>query len=244
MGFFDGPSIVTNGLVLALDASDRNSYIGSGTAWNDISGNGFNSTMTGSITYSGSLPSSFQYITASNNYFLGNNDLTGSVINGVTITSWVKVNNTSTRSFVFSKYNTSGIPGYLFELGTVAGLWTSTLRFYTQGTVAVSSDYRGVANALTQGVICSVTATFDFATKTTAMYINAAAISATQVGGTQANISSDWYKSTPLYRIGSTRPFGNLDAAMNQYNLMIYNRALSSTEITQNYEVQKSRFGL
>jgi hypothetical protein len=162
----------------------------------------------------------------------------------VTITSWVKVNNTSTRSFVFSKYNTSGIPGYLFELGTVGGLWTNTLRFYTQGTVAVSSDYRGVANALTQGVICSVTATFDFATKTTAMYINAVAISATQVGGTQANISSDWYKSTPLYRIGSTRPFGNLDAAMNQYNIMVYNHALSATEVLQNYNAQKSRFGL
>ena len=30
--------IVTDGLVLALDAADRNSYSGSGAAWNDLSG--------------------------------------------------------------------------------------------------------------------------------------------------------------------------------------------------------------
>ena len=34
-----GPNIVTNDLVLALDAADKNSYPGSGTTWYDISGN-------------------------------------------------------------------------------------------------------------------------------------------------------------------------------------------------------------
>ena len=32
-------SIVTNGLVLALDAANRKSYSGSGTTWTDLSGN-------------------------------------------------------------------------------------------------------------------------------------------------------------------------------------------------------------
>jgi len=236
--------IVTNGLVVSLDAADKNSYSGSGTVWTDTSGNGFNATMSGSVAYSGSFPNSFQYVNATNNYFLGNNDLTGSVINGVTISSWVKINNNAIRSTIFSKYNSTGIPGYLLEAGTATSLWTNTLRFYTQGTVAVSSDYRGVANTITQGSICLVSATFDYATKTTAMYVNAAAISATQVGGTQANITSDWYKSTPVYRIGSYRPAVVVDAAMNQYNIMVYNRALSANEISQNYNAQKSRFGL
>jgi hypothetical protein len=235
--------IVTNGLVLSLDAADRNSYPGSGTAWNDMSGNGFNATMSGSVIYSGSLPNSFQYVDATSNYFVGNNDLTGSVINGVTILSWIKVNNTATRSTILSKFNNTGIPGYLLEAGTVAGLWTNTLRFFAQGTTANATNYRGVANAITQGTIFLATATFDFATKTTAMYVNASPITATQVG-TPASISSDWYKSTPLYTVGSFRPILTIDSAMNQYNLMIYNRALSATEIAQNYNAQKSRFNL
>ena len=39
MGFSRGPKIVTDGLVLALDAANSKSYPGSGTTWNDLSGN-------------------------------------------------------------------------------------------------------------------------------------------------------------------------------------------------------------
>ena len=35
-----GPKIVTDGLVLSLDAADKNSYPGSGTTWYDLSGAG------------------------------------------------------------------------------------------------------------------------------------------------------------------------------------------------------------
>jgi hypothetical protein len=47
-----GPSINEEGLVLALDAADRNSYIGSGTSWKDLSGNSYNGTLTNGPTFS------------------------------------------------------------------------------------------------------------------------------------------------------------------------------------------------
>ena len=40
------PSIVTNGLVLCLDAGNQLSYPGTGTTWNDLSRNGNNGTLT------------------------------------------------------------------------------------------------------------------------------------------------------------------------------------------------------
>ena len=46
-----GPRIVVDGLVLALDAADINSYPESGTTWYDVSGNGNNSTLQGGTTY-------------------------------------------------------------------------------------------------------------------------------------------------------------------------------------------------
>ena len=52
MGFFDGPKVVTNGLVLSLDAADKNSYPGSGTVWNDLSQNANSGTLTNGPTYS------------------------------------------------------------------------------------------------------------------------------------------------------------------------------------------------
>lgn len=51
MGFSRGPSIVTDGLVLALDAANEKSYPGSGTTWFDISGNGFNTNRFVGVTY-------------------------------------------------------------------------------------------------------------------------------------------------------------------------------------------------
>jgi hypothetical protein len=44
--------IVTNGLVLSLDAADKNSYPGSGTVWSDLSGNNNNNTLVATPTFS------------------------------------------------------------------------------------------------------------------------------------------------------------------------------------------------
>ena len=44
-----GPDLITNGLVLCLDAADKQSYSGSGSAWRDLSGNNNNSVLTGTI---------------------------------------------------------------------------------------------------------------------------------------------------------------------------------------------------
>jgi len=52
MGIGYGPRVVTDGLVLALDAGDTNSYPGSGTTWTDLSGNGNNGTLVNGPTYS------------------------------------------------------------------------------------------------------------------------------------------------------------------------------------------------
>ena len=44
-----GGQIVTDGLVLCLDAANKDSYPGSGTTWYDLSGNGYNSTAAGTV---------------------------------------------------------------------------------------------------------------------------------------------------------------------------------------------------
>ena len=47
-----GPSIINNGLVLDLDAADKNSYIGSGTSWKDMTGNGNSGTLVNGPSFS------------------------------------------------------------------------------------------------------------------------------------------------------------------------------------------------
>lgn len=52
MAYFHSPRIVTDGLVSALDAANTKSYPGSGTVWNDLSGNGNNGTLVNVPTFS------------------------------------------------------------------------------------------------------------------------------------------------------------------------------------------------
>ena len=56
-----GPDLVQNGLVLALDAADKNSYVGSGTTWRDLSGNSNNGTLINSPTFSGGNGGNFSF---------------------------------------------------------------------------------------------------------------------------------------------------------------------------------------
>jgi hypothetical protein len=52
MGTQGGPGIVTDGLVLSLDAANKKSYPGSGTAWTDLSGAGKSGTLTNGPVFS------------------------------------------------------------------------------------------------------------------------------------------------------------------------------------------------
>ena len=54
--------IVTDGLVLALDAADKNSYPGSGTTWRDMSGNNITGSLINSPTFNTSNGGNFGFV--------------------------------------------------------------------------------------------------------------------------------------------------------------------------------------
>ena len=58
MGHYFNPNIVTEGLILNIDASNPRSYPGSGTAINDLSGSNANGTINGTVSYVGAGASS------------------------------------------------------------------------------------------------------------------------------------------------------------------------------------------
>jgi hypothetical protein len=92
MGFKNGPRIVTDGLVLSLDAGDRNSYVGSGTTWNDV-------TLNSSATLNGP---DFSQNTL---YFSGSTDR-------VLVVSQSMSNNCSIE-IILKPYNTTSNDKYL-----------------------------------------------------------------------------------------------------------------------------------
>jgi hypothetical protein len=231
------PNIVTSGMVLNIDSRFIPSYPGSSTRWYDISGNNYLSNMTnGTIPYNTQYPQYFDYSNTPS-YFEGNNSLASKVKSGVTVTCWAIQTSGNSRSVYLDKYRNAVLQGYVFEGGTATGNWTATTRFYAQGTDQFNAvDFRGQNGVIQTNRPYMLTVTFDYPSRSCKLYINQNEISTTEVGGgTPAGLSSDWSQSPNFWQTGSYRPDFATDSFMRQYGLMIYDRALSATEISQNY---------
>jgi len=92
------PRIVTDGLVLCLDAGNTKSYPGSGTTWNDLSGQGNNGTLTnmdgsnysdGALSFDGSN----EYVNLTES-LIGSNQIQ-TVTSSYTLEAWINVRSSS-----------------------------------------------------------------------------------------------------------------------------------------------------
>ena len=139
MAFGNGPRIVTNGLVLSLDAADRNSYPGSGTTWRDMSGNGNNGTLTNGPTFSSANGGSI--------VFDGTNDYATTnyiplFVNDFCISFWVKFNTYQTyQNPVSSANDGNAVQGFWIEFGTARGftLYNNTSLALEDNVISLTS---------------------------------------------------------------------------------------------------------
>ena len=223
-----GPDLIQDGLVLCLDAGDRNSYQSGSLSWFDLSGNNnsgslvngptFNTGSFGSIVFDGVN----DYIDCGNNSKLD-------LYTSITIESWVKWNGNNAFDFIpiiEKQYNNQDT----YFLGFNS---SSRLHFGTYG-----GNMQSTNTIWTIGTWYSVTATY-FSTPsiTGSLYINGVN-EPLFVNSLDTMIST----TTPVY-IGY-RYVQNLYFNGAIAGLKIYNRALSAQEVQQNYNAQKSRFGL
>jgi hypothetical protein len=227
-----GPDLVQDGLVLAVDAADKNSYVGSGTTWRDLSGNSNNGTLTNGPT--------FNVSNYGNILFDGTNDYvsipynSGLIPNNLTLSVWI--NRTSAVYYahfigipVSNTTWTSPFTSYGIEyIGT-----TDTISFVT-GYTDNNFDYTNVTS-FGNGVWFHFTATYD--KSNVKIYINGT------LQTTRAETRT-LYASTANFYIGSNNMTSEYPFNGKIANTLLYNRSLSATEVLQNYNATKTRFGL
>lgn len=236
--------IVTNGLVLALDAADRNSYAGSGNTWNDLSGNGNTGTLTNGPTFSTGSGGSIVFDGVDDYANISNNSLlnfgVGSNIQ-FTIEMCFRITDLSTYRFLISNRSddTSTNSDYII--------------FYE---VSNNSIYFGTGTSLDSGAWWNVTSAFPngIISANTTYYISAVLQASGTTSGSKrffcnGNTINTTYTSksasnTNNKTIGKSNVSDNYYMKGNIYFTKIYNRALSAAEVLQNYNAQKSRFGL
>jgi hypothetical protein len=104
MSLQHSPRIVTDGLVLCLDAANRQSYPGSGTVWTDLAGSN-NGTLTNGPTFSSANGGSLVF-DGSNDYINLQNP---SALNltELTVSAWVRTTTNANQIILGKSYLTS-----------------------------------------------------------------------------------------------------------------------------------------
>ena len=219
------PSIVTNGLVLCLDAANVKSYPGSGTTWTDLSGRGNNGTLVNGVGYSGSNLGSLSFDGVNDTVNFG--DVLDIGLSNWTVSTWIK---SSTKHFgrIVAKNNLGsdgwwiGVsPAGSFNIG-IDTVWSpsSVYDYDTKGWI----NLVGVWNRSSFAVI----------------YANTVNL------GNIVDISS---KSSRNLQTSFNLRVSSRDAGGGYFNgniaqASIYNRALTPQEIQQNFNATRSRFSI
>jgi hypothetical protein len=222
--YFGG--IVTNGLVLDLDAAKVASYPGTGTSWYDISGNNNNGTLTNGPTFSGIGKQASIVFDGVDDYVSGSGVFLSTQ---GTITVWFKTSNTYSNNYLlslpFASANNNG-----FDLGfsgttTFRGVLSTTNGFEVITYSTTYSDNNWHMGALTYN-----------GTSVILYYDGVARNSASTTGTIRQQANGEFN----IARFGS---FGGYVAA-SVSNATVYNRALSAQEVLQNFNALRGRYGI
>ena len=231
MALAHSPKIVTDGLVLCLDAADRKSYPGSGTTWTDRSGNGYNGALTNGPTFNSANGGSI--------VFDGSNDYVGYDVDDLfndtqnfSIEYFIKINNSSTNLLYGHNVNNNRIYsgtylGY-WDIGYGGTTWTGS----SNGKQAVTQGWHHIAVTVSSGV-CKI-------------YVDGIANNRTITDTSVTYVSGQLYMIGAFnYGTGSTGSFYSGYSHLNNCaNFKVYNKALTVSEVLQNYNATKGRFGL
>lgn len=233
--------VATNGLVLHLDAANRNSYPGSGSAWNDLSGYGNNGTLYNSPTFNSAEASGSLSFNGSNQYAQIN--INSTVLDGdpdFTVEMFVK----RTATLAGSSGGYWGIggagQGYSVE-GCTPTDNRIHLDLYDSTRIDSGSDYP--LNTYVHVVWAKIGTAISVTT--TRPYVNGILQSAT-LGRAQTS-APRYNTSTSGVGVAIGRLNGNSNSNYGQMNIgifRVYNRALHPYEIVENFQAQKTRFGL
>ena len=236
-----GPDLITDGLILDLDAANSKSYSGSGTVWRDLSGNGYDGTLTNGPLYKNQNGGVISF-DGTNDYVAFANTTIGSFNNATfSFGSWFYFDGTSQAGTMIGKRNDSPYNQYNMSINNDAqngGLGTKLTAFANSDQNSggyMTFNYQLSGAAWYYGV-CVIN------NNSQKLYVNGVnVLSLSQLySGTTFNISGK-----PLY-VGALN-VNNAPVGFFKSNIataFLYNRALSASEVSQNYNALKGRFGL
>jgi len=231
--YYGTPPIVTNGLVVFIDAASNLSYISGSTTVRDLSGNAKNGTRSGGTGFSPENGGIFTFdgVNDTINFGTGN---TFFPLNSFTIDLWFQ-----SKGTVPTTGTRPGLFGFTF------GIWTNftsgnNIQFGVSSGSTVATqplNYTYTSNFRDDGQWYNIN--FQATPTSSSIYLN---------GEPKASRGVTWLGNTEYpnngWNLGRDNNNVNLFFTGSIASYKMYNRALTQQEIAQNYNALKSRFGL
>jgi hypothetical protein len=224
--------IVTDGLVLNVDAGFTPSYPKSGTTWYDLGG-GNNGTLTNGPTFNSDNGGSIVFDGVDDYMVVPNNSSLNLSTNGGTIESFYSIESLPSNNTAVLSKRGDGDQSIPYHLGTPANT-TKVRCIVNNGSFFNAFDSN---SSLGVGNIAHVVITFTSTSRK--IYINSV-IDNTQTSNITLSDNSSAIIFSANGNNGAAFWFNNV----KNYITRIYNRALTAEEVLQNYNAQKGRFGL
>jgi hypothetical protein len=242
MGINYNPRTVTDGLVLALDAANTKSYPGSGTAWTDLSGNGNTGTLVNGVGYSGSNGGALTFdgvddygSIPSPSPFSGTKVFTFEIwVNFTSITGDFGSINKCAWLFAGGTGSGNGQPEFGVYSANNTSFTPNTINFGRGNGGTIGSLSINVSSLMSNGNWYQIVLVRS-ASNAQTVYLNASSIGTGNVSNSFTDGQTDF---------GAIHGNSSYDGYLNGKisTIKIYNRALTATEIQQNYLATKSRY--
>ena len=230
MATFGGPNTIETGLIVSVDAANPTSYPGSGTTWRDLSGNSKNGTTSGA-TYGSQNGGVFNFDGVNDTISFGTGN-TFFPLTNFTIDLW-----TQSKGTVPTTGTTPGLFGFTFGIRAYFDLTNRIVLSISSGSSLQNLTYTHGTNIRDDGswnnIVFQATPTNSY------IYLNGelkASRSLTWLGDTiwptnTWNLGRDNNNSTQFFT-GSIASY------------KMYNAALTLSQIQQNFNAMRGRFGI
>ena len=222
--------IVTSGLVFNLQTAPS-----SGTTWTDASGNGRNATLQGTPSYTGSFGGGIKLNNATytgTDYISVPYNISSST---VTVEIVASFNSTTHWATIWGNESYSAGRGYLAFMTSATNLIYGKSTAPTTETITASNSVRHW--------------TFVINGTQHSLYLNGTQVGTTDTLAVQTLFATSEFLFGARHTnagTGATDKMNNSNSALQPvfYQMRVYNRALSGSEVTQNFNAIRSTYGL
>ena len=223
-------NVITSGLRLYVDASNPASYPGTGTTWYDLSGNGYNGTLSGSTAYN-SANGGYISLQSNTGYIDFGLSSQGSSTSAFTWGGWFNVPNFTNIPMARGNDISGGFPnGWNLATVFLSNAFNASMVTSTPSIAQTNASYSSTPSTNTWYYHIGV---WNPSAGTLKVYINGVLGNTQNTSNTVLRNSGTGWNST----LNST----NYNASYG--SMIVYNTALSDAEVLQNFNSTKTRFG-